>query len=234
MTSDAAGNGKPQNLLIDADDTLWENNIFFERVIGQVQNLLRAYGVGPELFRERLNEAEREHIPVHGYGTANFARSLVRTFNLLAPSAGAGASSAVQDLALGIMHEPMQILDGVPETLAYLARRHLLFLVTKGHREEQMNKIEASGLVGYFRQVEILGEKNPPAFRRLMEKHAWDPTRTWMIGNSPRSDVNPALAAGMRAVFIPHAHTWALEHEEPLRHPHLLEVRRFADLRRHF
>ena len=234
MTSDAPRDGESQNLLIDADDTLWENNIFFERVIVQVQAMLHTYGVGPRCFREQLNEAEREHIPVHGYGTVNFARSLVRTFNLLAPSADPSLSSAIKDLALGIMKEPMQILDGVPETLARLAERHALFLVTKGHAEEQARKIEASGLRRYFRDVEILEEKDAGAFRRLLEKHAWDPVTTWMIGNSPRSDINPALLAGLRAVYIPHPHTWVLEHEEPRRHPQLLELKRFSDLLLHF
>jgi len=224
----------PCNLLIDADDTLWENNIYFERVIAQVQALIRTFNVDAHLFQRELIEAERAHIPVYGYGTANFARSLVRTFERLAPAAGESLIATVREMALGIMRQPPQIIDGVPETLAYLDRRHLLFLVTKGNRDEQMAKIEASGLVSYFREVEILGEKNVLSFLLLLSKHHWEASRTWMIGNSPRSDINPALGAGMNAVFVPHPHTWVLEHDDPIPHPNLLELERFSDLCLHF
>ncbi len=220
----------PCNLLIDADDTLWENNILFERVIAQVQALLRTFSVDSHFFRQQLNQAELEHIPVYGYGTVNFARSLVRTFEKVLPEADPTLILTVRELALGIMRQHPQVIEGVPEALAYLSRKHTLFLVTKGNPEEQMAKIEASGLRGYFREVEILGEKNVLSFLQLLEKHGLDAKRTWMIGNSPRSDINPAIGAGLNAVYIPHPHTWVLEHEDPVRHPNLLEVKRFADL----
>lgn len=234
MRAPAGRINSPCNLLVDADDTLWENNILFERVIAQVQALLRTFNVDAHLFREKLNEAELEHIPVHGYGTANFARSLVRTFERVAPEADRSLIEAVRELALGIMRQPLEVIEGVPDTLEHLARRHELFLVTKGNLDEQNAKIEASGLRGYFREVEILGEKNVAAFLQLLSKHRWDAGRTWMIGNSTRSDINPALGAGMKAIYIPHPHTWVLEHEDPAPHPNLFEVRRFSDLRLYF
>ena len=223
------------NLLIDADDTLWENNIYFERVIAEVQALLRPLGVDPHTFRLRLNEKEREHIPIHGYGTLNFTRSLVEAFvDFLPEDAGESLKKEVESLALGIMHHQLELLDGVPETLSYLSGRHLLFLVTKGDPGEQMRKIEVSGLRQYFKGIEILPEKNDTIYRGLLEKHGWDPDLTWMISNSPRSDINPAISAGMSAVYIPHPHTWVLEHEEPARHPRLIELEKFSDLRSHF
>ncbi len=224
-----------QNLLIDADDTLWENNIYFERVIAKVQEMLRPLGVAPGDFRASLNQAEKRHIVTHGYGTENFTRSLVLTFeHHLGPGADPALSSKVRELGLGIMNHPLEIMEGVPETLEYLRQRHTLFLVTKGNSAEQSRKIEASQLAGFFKGVEILGEKNAGTFLELLGKHAWDAERTWMIGNSPRSDVNPAIKAGMNAVFIPHRHTWILEHEEPVQHPRLLELEKFSDLRNHF
>lgn len=122
----------------------------------------------------------------------------------------------------------------MPETLEYLARRHCLYLVTKGDPDEQTRKIESSGLAKHFQEVEILSEKNPESYCKLLDRHAWDPTSTWMIGNSPRSDINPAISAGLRAVLIPHPHTWALEHEEPIQDPRLLLLEKFSDLRLHF
>ncbi len=226
---------RPCILLIDADDTLWENNIYFERVIAEVQSLLRPFGVDPGVFRQHLNAKERRHVPIYGYGTLNFTRSLVESFMELLPgNDGADLRSRVESMGLGIMNHPLEILDGVRETLEYLAGRHSLFIVTKGDPAEQARKIEVSGLRRHFKQVEILAEKNERIYRSLLDKHGWDSNRTWMIGNSPRSDINPAIAAGMNAVFIPHPHTWSLEHEEPVRHCRLIRLERFPDLRSHF
>lgn len=224
-----------QCLLIDADDTLWENSIYFEEVIACVEQMLEPLGVTAEDFRACLNEMERCHIRVHGYGTRNFARSLVTAFDHFStPGTDPALKSRVRDLAMNIMKQPVELLDGVPETLEYLARRHLLFLVTKGDPGEQGRKIENSGLKGFFQDVEILREKNILTFRGLLEARRWNPDSTWMIGNSPRSDINPALAAGMNAVYIPHRHTWILEHEPAEEHPRLLELEKFSDLRSNF
>ena len=95
------------------------------------------------------------------------------------------------------------MIDGVPETLAELAARHDLTLFTKGHPEEQKLKVERSGLGRYFAHTAIVKEKNADAYRTLVVERDMDPARTWMIGNSPRSDINPAIEAGLNAVFIP-------------------------------
>jgi putative hydrolase of the HAD superfamily len=224
-----------QNLLIDADDTLWENNVYFERVIASVQDRLESIGVARSLFREHLNGLERSHIVEHGYGTLNFSRSLVAAFRDLWPAAeDPEECEAVKRLALAILDHPIELLEGVVETLAYLAPRHRLWLVTKGDPGEQTRKIEASGLAGMFVGIEIVREKDPTTYRALVERHTWQVPDTWMIGNSIRSDVNPAIAAGLNAVHIPHPHTWVLEHEERVEHPRILELGRFRDLQAHF
>ena len=108
-------------------------------------------------------------------------------------------------------------------------------LFTKGDPEEQRLKIDRSGLGRYFQHTAIVKEKNEPAYRQLAAERGFQPERTWMIGNSPKSDINPALAAGLNAVFVPHARTWSLEHEEvPESHPRLLRVERIRDLQSHF
>jgi putative hydrolase of the HAD superfamily len=125
----------------------------------------------------------------------------------------------------------------VPETLKYLGERHHLILMTKGHPAEQSGKIERSGLKEYFSAIEIVAEKDESTYRSAIAKYALATDVTWMIGNSPKSDINPALAAGLHAVFIPHNNTWVLEHEEVAVAPasqQLLVVDRFGDLRNHF
>jgi putative hydrolase of the HAD superfamily len=197
--------------------------------------MLEPYGVETARFRSHLDALERDHVVAHGYGTLNFTRSLLAAFERFLPPHGDGAlGTELRARALGILEHPLELLPGVEETLAYLASRHTLFLVTKGQQDEQSRKIEASGLAGYFRGVEILPEKHPESYRRLVEHHGWEPPQTWMIGNSLRSDIRPALAVGLNAVFIPHAHTWALEHDEPIEHPQLLELEQFSDLSQHF
>lgn len=229
------GTHNSQNLLIDADDTLWENNIYFERVIQKVTELLGRAGGDTGDFRTELDDTERRRIPLTGYGTVNFTYSLVETFQrLLPPGADPTLPAQVQQLSLAILEHPMEIFQGVPETLAYLSSRHALHLLTKGDPEEQSRKIRASALGGCFRSIQILPEKNTQTYFAILARHGWEGSCSWMIGNSPRSDINPALAAGMNAVYIPHIHTWTLEHEKPAEHPGLLELANFSDLRLHF
>jgi putative hydrolase of the HAD superfamily len=227
-----------QTLLIDADDTLWENNIYFERAIAQFISYLDHREYGPRQVRSVLNEVERECIVTHGYGLHSFAHALVRTFERLAvDEVTPEAHARIHSFAHEIAEHPVEFLPEVPETVAYLSRRHHLILVTKGDITEQSGKIERSGLKDYFAAVEIVAEKEPRTYTEIAAKYGLAADVTWMVGNSPKSDINPALAAGLNAVFVPHDNTWILEHEEVAAPPdarNLLVLERFADLRRHF
>ena len=233
-------NGTPQTLLIDADDTLWENNIYFERAIADFISFLNHREFTPEQVRERLNEVERESIKTHGYGIRSFANALCKTFECLSLEAlTAELREQIHAFAFHIAEHPVEIITGVPDTLRHLtAQEHHLILMTKGNPAEQISKVERSGLKGYFAAVEVVGEKNASAYRAVAEKYGLDRDVTWMVGNSPRSDVNPALEAGLHAVFVPHDMTWVLEHEEigtPSRAGQkLLTLEWFKDLQLHF
>ena len=228
----------PQTLLIDADDTLWENNVYFERAIARFISFLNHHEFSPEQVREVLNDVERDCVVKHGYGLHSFSHALVDTFEQLsADPVTPELHAQVKSFALLIENHPIEFLQEVPQTLEYLCKRHRLILVTKGAQEEQAGKISRSGLQKYFAATEIIPEKNAAAYHVLVEKHAMVCESTWMIGNSPRSDINPALAAGLHAVFVPHGDTWILEHEEVNAAPppqQLLIVGRFAELREHF
>ena len=225
-----------QFLLIDADDTLWENNIYFERAFEEFTGFLDHSSMTPREVREVLDQIEEANNKIHGYGSANFARNLRQCYQHLAER-----EVREEDLrtAMGfaerILECPMEVIEGVPETLEYLSLRHHLTLFTKGHSEEQKLKIGRSGLGAFFGHTAIVKEKDATAYRRLVQERGVDPERTWMIGNSPKSDINPALEAGLNAVFVPHAHTWILEKQD-LRpgKGQLLVVEQFADLRKHF
>jgi putative hydrolase of the HAD superfamily len=234
-----AGNSfESQTLLIDADDTLWENNIYFERAIANFISFLNHHEYSPLQVREVLNEVERECIVSHGYGLHSFAHALVQTFERLAVEPLTPAlHETINGFAHTIAGHPVEVLQGVPETLQYLSERHHVILMTKGAVNEQSGKVERSGLKDYFAAVEVVAEKDVPTYRAVVSKYSLSPNSTWMVGNSPKSDINPALAAGLNAVFVPHGNTWILEHEEvakaqpPCR---LLVVESFSALERHF
>jgi putative hydrolase of the HAD superfamily len=227
-----------QALLIDADDTLWENNIYFERAIAQFISFLNHHSYTPEEIREILNEVERECIIKHGYGMHSFAHALVDTFERISlEPVTPELHQKIVGFAHSIADHPVEILPGVPQTLQYLSQRHHLIMLTKGAMAEQSGKVERSGLKDYFAAVEIVAEKDSGTYRDVVFKYGLGHGTTWMVGNSPKSDINPALAAGLNAVFVPHGNTWILEHEElaqaelPLQ---LLVIERFTDLAEHF
>ena len=221
------------HLLIDADDTLWENNIYFEQAIHAFITFLDHSRLSREEVRAVLDEVER----LMGYGSANFTKSLVETYRRLAEKDLQEEDlEQVRRLGEQIHSQPLQLLEGVRETLEYLSPRHDLVLLTKGDIEEQKLKVERSGIEAFFRQVVIVLEKDIATYQHVISKVGIDRQQSWMVGNSPRSDINPALAAGLNAVYIPHPHTWRLEHEEVENAGggRLLTLSRFADLRSYF
>ena len=227
-----------QTLLIDADDTLWENNIYFERAIAAYITYLDHKTHTHAQVRQALNQAERETILSHGYGLTSFTQSLITCFERLTEGPISDHQHAqIRSFAQSIADQEIELLPGVAELVPELARRHRLILMTKGREAEQADKLARSGLAQYFSAVEIVAEKNPSAYFEVTARHECDPQSTkhstWMIGNSPKSDINPALAAGLHAVFIFHKDTWVLEHAEIDPAPpgqRLLEVESFAAL----
>ncbi len=184
-----------------------------------------------------LDEIERANAGIHGYGgAAAFARNLRQCYERLAERDISDDDLArVMGFGEQILAQPLEVLNGVEETLQALGARHDLTLMTKGHPEEQRLKIERSGMGDVFRHAAVVPEKDAAAYRALVAELGLDPGRTWMIGNSPRSDVNPALAAGLNAVYVPHPATWRLEQEEIVTGPgQLLVLERFSQLLDHF
>jgi putative hydrolase of the HAD superfamily len=223
-----------QTLLIDADDTLWENNIYFERAIAAFISYLNHHEYSAEEVRTALNAVERETILAHGYGLTSFTRSLVATYERLSTGPVTEHNILrVRSFARHISEQEIELLPGVPETLADVATRHRLILMTKGNQAEQADKLARSGLAAHFSAVEIVAEKDPTTYRAVIARHELTPHSSWMIGNSPKSDINPALAAGLHAVFLFHKSTWVLEHatlDPAPQGQHLLELDSFAKL----
>jgi putative hydrolase of the HAD superfamily len=204
-----------QTLMIDADDTLWENNIYFERAIANFISFLNHSHFTAEQVRLKLNEVEHENVVRLGYGLHSFRAALVATFERLSVEPLTPAlHETIHGFAQAIAEQPIELLKHVSPTLDELRRRHRLLLVTKGNFAEQTAKVERSGLKPYFEAVEVVPEKNAESYLAIVDKYGLERSTTWMVGNSPKSDINPAIAAGLNAVFIPHADTWILEHAE--------------------
>jgi putative hydrolase of the HAD superfamily len=227
-----------QTLLIDADDTLWENNIYFERAIAAFIGFLNHHEYSPADVRATLNACEHESIRHHGYGLASFTRSLLACYQKLSPNPlTEQAQKRIKAFARSIAEQEIELLPGVAETLAQLASRHHLILMTKGDPAEQSGKLSRSGLAAHFAAVDIVPEKDPATYTQVIPRHALPPRSAWMIGNSPKSDINPALAAGLNAVFLIHPDTWVLEHASLSPAPigqQLLELDAFSRLAEFF
>ncbi len=212
----ASAGGTPLHLVFDADDTLWDSNIHFLEAEAEFIDAMVAAGAGArDAVHAAIRRRELEVIRSHGYGREPYVVLMRQLAAELAPGgAREELGAAVERIGAHLLNRHCELLPGVEPTLAELAGRHRLALFTKGRRNEQLRKLERSGLGRHFSHVEVPPEKDVAAYRRLVVAAALEPARTFMIGNSPRSDINPALRAGLRAVLIPHPHTWELEHEE--------------------
>ena len=204
-------------LIVDADDTLWENNIYYEQCTAAFVELMVAQGFGQEEAERTVDAVERERIP-QAYAPEEFAHSLLIAYQRLCQSHDRPiedeVSDAVWEIGQAVIEYPIVLLDGVAETLARLSGRCRLLLLTKGDREAQEDKLVRSGLGHLFDGVHIVPEKDAEVIRGLLAQYGLEPERTWMVGNSPRSDINPALEAGIGAIYVPHPNTWRLETEE--------------------
>jgi putative hydrolase of the HAD superfamily len=220
-------------LIFDADDTLWDNNIFYEEVRQQIFSLVRSCDYSADLAKSSYIEIESKAVRDYGYGTPVFLRILDEFCTRIIP----------QELRTEYMHiienfryrinRPRPVFPGVHDTLQYLSKRYELFLLTKGNTEEQRKKIHSSGLDKYFIKSFIEQEKNLDTLKRLLFENNWSKSELCMIGNSPKSDINPALRLGIKAIYIPYQHTWYLDDEPILPGGTLLRtITGFTDLKK--
>lgn len=221
----------PRTLLIDADDTLWENNVYFERVAMDFAAALRQRGHGADRIEQLLGETEQRNVKVTGYGSQAFCQSLHEVARRLG---AADLEPWIQQKERWIFHHPMELMPGVRDTLPLLHAANQLILLTKGRAEEQLGKLERSGLARFFHATEVVFEKSVETYRDVIRKYHLSPGQTWMIGNSPRSDINPAKAAGLGTVFIPYHTTWQHELEEITPDGGTLVLETFGQLAQHF
>ena len=202
-------------IAFDGDDTLWHNESLFSMTQDRFRALL-AHAADPAEIDTRLLAAERRNLGVYGYGIKGFVLSMIET--AVEVTDGRIAATDIRsliDFGKAMLQHPVDLLDGVAETVESLSGHYRLLLVTKGDLFDQESKIARSGLAERFDAVEIVSEKDPDTYRRILGRHGVEPGRFVMVGNSVRSDILPVLAAGGHAVHVPYHVTWAHEVADP-------------------
>jgi len=213
-------------IAFDADDTLWHNETVFQATERQFADLLATHHPA-QWVRQRLFATEMKNLHHFGYGVKGFILSMIETAIELTEGRILGDEiHHILEWGHEMLRAPVQLLDGVRETVETLSSRHRLMLLTKGDLFDQESKLARSGLGEYFSDVQIVSEKNEATYTRVIARSGVPADRFLMIGNSLKSDVLPAIEAGATAIHIPYAVTWA--HEQV--HDHADDVIQLATI----
>jgi putative hydrolase of the HAD superfamily len=216
----------------DADDTLWQNEQYYRLTERHFTELLADYAEG-EHISARLLEAEKRNLGHYGFGIKGFTLSMVETaVEVTEGRVPAGVIAEILDIGRNLLRHPVETMPHVHDTLEALAGQYFLVMITKGDLFDQERKLAQSGLGDYFDAIEIVSDKTATTYRRIFSKLADGPERAMMVGNSLKSDVVPAIAAGSYGVFVPHELTWVLEHiEPPVEAPRFRQITHLGELR---
>jgi putative hydrolase of the HAD superfamily len=210
---------------IDGDDTLWHSEGHYHVTEERYRELLAPW-VDPETVSPALLATERRNLALFGYGVKGFTLSMIETALALTEHRIDGVHmEEIISLGKELLAHPVELLDGVAETLDVLGERRRLVLITKGDLFHQESKVAASGVAERFESIEIVAEKDPATYARLLRRMGSVPDAFCMIGNSVRSDIAPVLELGGAGIHVPYHVTWALEHAEVEEaHPRLAQV----------
>ncbi|MEM6797422.1 MAG: HAD family hydrolase [Acidobacteriota bacterium] len=199
------------HIAFDADDTLWHNERVYNLTQDKVADMLAEWAPA-EALGERLNEIERRNLRHFGYGLKGFTLSLIET--AIEISDGRVPAQVIHQIVgagKAMTEHPIELLPGVRETVSALGTEHRLMLITKGDLFDQESKIARSGVADLFEIIEVVSEKDPASYQRVLRAHDVDAARFVMVGNSVKSDILPVVAIGGNAIHVPYETEWALE-----------------------
>jgi putative hydrolase of the HAD superfamily len=202
-------------IAFDADDTLWDNEIYYIQAKQEFIKLLASYDNDVEWIERRLDEIEEGNVEIYGYGIKSFTLSMIEA--AIEFSRGVISGDELEKIIyIGrrMLNTRVRLFPHTEQVLQVLDKKWRLMLITKGDVFEQSLKIERTGLKEYFRYIEIVGAKTASIYNTVFERYRLDPKRVLMVGNSLRSDILPILELGGVAVYIPYENTWAHEHIE--------------------
>lgn len=195
----------------DADDTLWDNERFFQLTQEHFAELLKDYTCEENLL-ERLVAAERRNLGHYGFGIKGFTLSMIETAIEVTDGHVTGAEIAeILEAGREMLRHPVELLPHAREAIEATKQSHRIILITKGDLLDQERKLAQSGVGELFDAVEIVSDKTVQTYQDIFARHGDGPQRGMMIGNSMKSDVLPMIGAGGWGVFVPHGLEWALE-----------------------
>ena len=199
-------------IAFDADDTLWDNEIYFQEIEKKFFDLLQEYLPQHSVARELL-QTEIKNIPLYGYGIKGFMLSMIETaIRISDKTIDISVIEKIIGYGQSLLEKPIQKLDGVEEVLASLKDQYRLVVATKGDLLDQERKLKKSGLEKYFHHTEIMSEKAEADYNKLIRHLDILPSEFMMVDNSIKSDILPVLAIGGHGVHIPYHVTW--DHEK--------------------
>ena len=218
-------------IAFDADDTLWENELYFQEFENEYCKLLSSY-LPASSVSEELFKTEMKNLHLYGYGLKGMMLSMIETICRITGKKG-NICEAEEVIRLGqeLLQKPVKLLDGVEKVLSQLHGRYKLVLATKGDLFDQKRKIANSGIQRYFCHIEIMSDKKSTDYEKLIDTIACPPQSFLMVGNSIKSDIMPVLELGGYAVHIPHHITWAHEHYEgEINHPNSVQLNNSSEI----
>jgi putative hydrolase of the HAD superfamily len=219
-------------LAFDADDTLWHNESRYQAAKNEFVHLMSTFQP-PERAAAVLDQIELGNLSLYGYGMKSFTLSMIEAALALSDGQLSGREiRAILDISRAVLNAEVELFPHVAETIASLAERYPLMLITKGDASEQEQKIYRSGIGAYFQFIEIVHDKTTTTYQKILAKYRLSPERFVMIGNSLRSDILPVVQIGGIAIYIPHELTWAheLEHNGELPHGSYYQLEHFEQL----
>ncbi len=209
-----------ERIIFDADDTLWENNIHYVQAANDFFDLLTDRGIRRDDVEQAFDALELQVVRERGYGSHNFVYILETLYERFNRELDHKIDAEKFEIIIERFKDhPLRkpaLFSGVPETLQQLSRRFQLYILTKGAYQEQKGKILRSGLQYYVQDFFIVAEKSDEIYQNILKQNNWRADESCMVGNSPKSDINPALRCGMFAVHIPYKDTWKLDDEPVL------------------
>ena len=223
-----------KTIAFDADDTLWVNEPYFQEAENRFCELLAAW-LPPETAGQELFNTEMKNLHLYGYGIKGVILCMIETITRVTKgTAQLHLISQVLELGQELLQKPIELLQGVEETLDALHGKYRLVIATKGDLLDQERKLNKSGLQDYFHHIEIMSNKQVANYQKLLKHLDCSPANFLMLGNSVKSDILPVLALEAFAAHIPFHTTWKHElHEEKVEHPNLISLNNIADIIQH-
>ncbi|MFC4636091.1 HAD family hydrolase [Dokdonia ponticola] len=220
-----------KSIAFDADDTLWVNETFFRDAEDQFCALFKDY-LSYEECQKRLFEMEMRNLPRYGYGIKPFTLSLIEAAIEITDNR-VSIAQVSELIALGkeMLEAPVVLIDGIEEVLYTLSRKHKLVVATKGDLLDQERKLDKSGLAKYFHHIEVMSDKQPENYTKLVNHLDIAPQEFLMIGNSLKSDILPVLEIGGYAFHIPFHTTWIHEQiADEVKHANFKELSHASEI----